>query len=299
MNTPVLMLIFNRPETTYKVFDRIKSEKPRKLYISADGPRENKEGEYERCLKAREITEMVDWRCEVKTNFSDKNLGCRKGVLKGINWFFENENEGIIIEDDVYPSDSFFMFAELMLERYRDDKSVFHVGGANFQDRIKRGDGSYYFSNLSHVWGWATWKDRWEKYISPEKINASDFKNVIAKKVPIKGFAKYYAKKMCAISSGKLDTWDYPWSYTIWVNGGKCIIPNYNLCINLGFGEESLHTKDTDNKFANAKLEEIKEIIEPTSKEIDLEADEYTYKNYIRGKFSYRLKLKLKSFLKF
>ena len=220
-------------------------------------------------------------------------------MLKGINWFFENENEGIIIEDDVYPSESFFIFAELMLGRYRNDKSVFHVGGANFQDGIKRGDGSYYFSNLSHVWGWATWKDRWEKYISPEKKDASEFKTIIAKKVPIKGFAEYYSKKMSEISAGRIDTWDYPWSYTIWANGGKCIIPNYNLCINLGFGEESLHTKDSDNKFANAKLEEIKEIIEPSSEDINLEADKYTYKNYIRGKFSYRLKLKLKSFLKF
>jgi len=298
MNKPILMLIFNRPETTIKVFEKVRLAKPPVLYISADGPRENKEGESEKCIQAREISQMVDWQCEVKINFSDINMGCRKGVLKGINWFFENEEEGIIIEDDIYASESFFEFASKMLDVYRNDKSVMHIGGVNFQDGIKRGTGSYYFSNLSHVWGWATWRDRWEKYLSPDEIDLSQCEDIINERVKIKGFAKYFSKKLKSISLGKLDTWDYPWSYTIWANKGKCIIPNFNLCKNLGFVGDSTHTTDVDNKFASVPLESINEIKNPDTQEIDLEADKYTFKNYIRGKFSYRLKLKLKSFFK-
>lgn len=265
------------------------------LYISADGARKNKQGEAERCLEARSIAEKVDWQCEVKTNFSEVNLGCRRGVLKGINWFFENEEEGIIIEDDVYPSESFFGFAGAMLEKYRNDKSVYHIGGVNFQDGIKRGDGSYYFSNLSHVWGWATWRDRWKKYISPDGKDLSGFRNTISEQINIRGFAKYFAKKLKSVSDGTLDTWDYPWSYTVWANSGKCIIPNSNLCRNLGFGADSLHTKDADNKFASAPLENIDELIHPSDSSINTQADIYTFRSHIRGKFSYRLKLKLKS----
>ncbi|HPS64728.1 MAG TPA: nucleotide-diphospho-sugar transferase [Ignavibacteria bacterium] len=294
-DTPILMLIFNRPETTFQVFEQIKKAHPQKLYISADGARKNKQGEAERCLEARSIAEKVDWQCDVKTNFSEVNLGCRRGVLKGINWFFENEEEGIIIEDDVYPSESFFGFAGAMLEKYRNDKSVYHIGGVNFQDGIKRGDGSYYFSNLSHVWGWATWRDRWKKYLSPDGKDFSGFRNTISKQINIRGFAKYFAKKLKSVSDGTLDTWDYPWSYTVWANSGKCIIPNFNLCRNLGFGADSLHTKDADNKFASAPLENIDELIHPSDSSINTQADIYTFRSHIRGKFSYRLKLKLKS----
>ena len=110
--TPVLFVIFNRPDTTQKVFNAIRQAKPKQLFVAADGPREGKEGEKEKCEQVREIIEQIDWDCEVKTLFRDKNLGCKIAVSSAIDWFFENVEEGIILEDDCLPSQSFFWYCQ-------------------------------------------------------------------------------------------------------------------------------------------------------------------------------------------
>jgi len=161
LKTPVLFLIFKRLDTTKQVFEQIKKAKPPRLYIAADGPRDYVEGEAEKVKAAREyVLSNIDWNCEVKTLFREKNLGCGKAVSEAITWFFENEEQGIILEDDTVPSQSFFWFCEELLNRYKDEKKVWHIGGTNFQDGIIRGNGDYYFSALNHIWGWASWVDR-------------------------------------------------------------------------------------------------------------------------------------------
>lgn len=134
--TPILFTIFNRPDTTALVFEKIRKAQPQKLYIAADGPR-TKQGK-ELCNKTREIIKRIDWDCSVKKLFLEDNLGCRKGMIKAITWFFENESEGIILEDDCLPSDSFFSFCSILLEKYRDDDRIGHITGSNFQKGKKR-----------------------------------------------------------------------------------------------------------------------------------------------------------------
>ena len=157
LQTPVLFLIFNRPDTTEKVFDAIRAAKPLRLYVASDGPRANQSGEDQIVNKVREISTSVDWSCEVKTLFQKENLGCKKAVSKGITWFFEQEKQGIILEDDCLPHPDFFVFCENLLEHYADNKHVWAITGDNFQNGQKRGEGSYYFSRYNHVWGWASW----------------------------------------------------------------------------------------------------------------------------------------------
>lgn len=171
--TPILFLIFNRPETTERVFQQIRKIQPRQLFVSADGPRPTKIGEQETCEQVQKIIQKIDWKCDLKTNYSEKNLGCRVAVSSGINWFFNHVYEGIILEDDCVPDISFFHFCETMLEYYRNDERIMHIGGFNYQDGIIRGSGSYYFSQLSHIWGWATWKRAWDKY----DVNVSTYLN--------------------------------------------------------------------------------------------------------------------------
>jgi hypothetical protein len=163
-NTPVLFLIFNRPNTTEQVFEAIAKAKPRCLFVAADGPRTDKEGEAEKCQAVRDIIKRVDWDCEVKTLFREQNLGCKEAVSSAITWFFEQVEEGIILEDDCLPSDSFFSFCAELLEKYRDDKRIMMISGDNFQDGIQRGDASYYFSSVPWIWGWATWRRAWRLY---------------------------------------------------------------------------------------------------------------------------------------
>ena len=161
---PVLFLIFNRPETTIQVFSAIKKAQPNRLYIAADGPRPEYPDEVNHCKIARTIATNVDWDCEVKTLFRDQNLGCRLAVSQAIDWFFEQEPEGIILEDDCLPNQSFFWFCKELLEKYRNETRIMHIGGTNFQFGKNRTNYSYYFSRYAHIWGWASWRREWKYY---------------------------------------------------------------------------------------------------------------------------------------
>ncbi len=129
LTTPVAFIIFNRPDTTSKVFEAIKQAKPKKLLVIADGPRINKPGEAEKCKQTRAITEQIDWDCEVLRNYSENNLGCRNRVSSGIDWVFENVDEAIIIEDDCLPNPSFFRFCQELLGKYRNNDEIFLISG--------------------------------------------------------------------------------------------------------------------------------------------------------------------------
>lgn len=164
MNCPVLFLIFNRPDTTRKVFAEIRRAKPARLYIAADGPRKERTTDIALCEQTRDIINEIDWPCQSYTLYRKENLGCKLAVSSAINWFFEREESGIILEDDCLPHPTFFKFCEIMLERYKDDTRVMHIGGSNFQEGMIRGDGDYYYSKWTPVWGWASWRRAWKNY---------------------------------------------------------------------------------------------------------------------------------------
>lgn len=258
LNTAVLFLIFNRLETTKLVFEQIKKARPPKLYIACDGARQSRPDEEKKVQEIRDyVLEHIDWDCEIKTLFRDQNLGCKKAVSQAIDWFFENESQGIILEDDCLPCQSFFWFCEEMLNYYNNDLRVWHVSGDNFQNGKIRGDGDYYFSNYTHIWGWATWADRWQSY----DVDMSNYKVFVKSKKIEAVFEnsseqKYWLKAFEAVKAGKIDTWDYQWSYCAFVNNGLSVLPNVNLIENIGFGIDATHTYDENSKLAKlAKLE--------------------------------------------
>jgi hypothetical protein len=145
LNTAVLFLVFNRLDVTKQVFQAIRQAKPPRLYIAADGARKNKEGEAAKVIAVRDhVLESIDWDCEVKTLFREENLGCKYAVSGAIDWFFEQEEMGIILEDDCLPSQSFFWFCEELLLRYKGDMRVGHIAGYNhFPGRVTAS--SYFF----------------------------------------------------------------------------------------------------------------------------------------------------------
>jgi hypothetical protein len=298
-NVPILFLIFNRPDTTKIVFNRIKELKPACLFISADGPRPDKINEKENCTLARSIINDIDWPCEIKTNFSDSNLGCKKGVSSGINWFFSNVEEGIILEDDCLPDISFFNFCRVLLEKYRHDTRIMHIGGVNLQDGKVRGKASYYFSKINHVWGWATWKRAWDKF----DVNISSFKylldeDYLGNLFPDKTVKKYWQKRYNSVYSNKVDTWDHQWHYTTMINNGLSIIPNINLVSNIGFGKEATHTIQGFHPLSNINVKSINNIIHPSFIIPNYTADTYSFKKYFNPNKLIKLKLWLYLFLK-
>ncbi|MCL2792951.1 MAG: nucleotide-diphospho-sugar transferase [Spirochaetaceae bacterium] len=263
-NTPILFLIFNRLDTTKQVFEKIRSVTPSKLYIASDGPRDNRIGEDEKVKTIREyVFNSIDWNCEVKTLFREKNLGCGKAVSQAITWFFENEEMGIILEDDCLPSSSFFPYCEELLNKYKDDARIFHIAGHNPLTYTKM-KYSYYFARIQHCWGWASWRRAWEKY----SFDINDLNSFMRQKKINKIFATkadriYWTNIFIGMAEHKVDTWDYQWTYTIFNNNGICINPSKNLVTNIGFGPDATHTTNDDPSRNNQERYEISKIIHP------------------------------------
>jgi len=283
LKTPVLFVIFNRYDTALQVFKAIQEIKPEKLYVSADGPRKNNPEDYKKCKKTREIINLIDWECELHTNFLDENLGCHIALPHAINWFFEHNDMGIILEDDCLPSDSFFSFCETMLNHYRNDNRIMHITGNNFLDGKIKLDGSYYFSNLPLIWGWATWKRAWDYYdinfsTFPKFKKQNQIKNIFKDWLVQLGIMYNYDK----IFSKRGVAWDFAWSYAVYCQNGLCITPSENLITNLGFGEGAVHCHNKNDRYSKLKRHEIEieEIKHPDFVIPQKEADLYTLRNH-------------------
>jgi FkbM family methyltransferase len=274
LNTPILFLIFNRPDTTEKVFAKIREVEPKRLYIAADGPRENRGDDIIKCIEARSIVNKIDWDCEVKTLFNVENKGCGKAVSDAIKWFFMNVEEGIILEDDCLAGVSFFNYCTVLLERYRHEKKIMHISGNNFQSGIKRGEGDYFYSIFSHNWGWATWRRAWKYYefelekappISLKKYSVAFNKNL--------GFIKWWQDIFSKVKFSQVNTWDYQWQYAMILRGGMSICPNVNLVENIGFGEDATHTKQEVKWITNNKAQSLETFRSPSMMKLNYEAD--------------------------
>jgi len=255
---PLLFLIFNRPETEKRVFEQIRKIKPKYLFVAADGPRKNRVDDVENCRLAREIVDNgVDWDCEVKKLYRDENLGCKYAVSGAIDWFFENVEEGIILEDDCLPDLSFFKFCKDLLVEYRNNASIMHISGDNFLMGKLKMRGDYYFSKNNYIWGWATWRRAWKLY-DVEMRSYPYFKadKGVTKIWKDREISRYWTILMDKTYNGNVDTWDYQWMYSLWKNQGLAICPKYNLVENIGFGDEGTHTTvQTRNVFKSNSME--------------------------------------------
>jgi hypothetical protein len=298
-STPILFLIFNRPEQTQQVMNAIRQAKPSRLYIAADGPRHGKEGEVENCLKARETALNVDWDCEVTTLFRDENLGCGKGVSSAITWFFDHEPEGIILEDDCLPSPDFFRFCSELLERYRDDKRVMAIAGSNLvPEHLRTSQHSYSFSNHNNIWGWASWKRAWDLYdyemTDYQKVKESGCLKNNFNTVYEFDYFQWVFERTYLIPS---ITWDYQWEFVRRINSGLTIFPSKNLISNLGFGKDATHTTNPNDKSSKLKLERLDfPLTHPEYVLVDAEADKLAFIEHYTNTAS-RIKSKVKAML--
>lgn len=249
LETPVAFFIFNRPEPTAKVFEQIRAARPPKLLIIADGPRPDRAGEAQRCAQARSVAQQVDWPCEVETEFSEVNLGCRRRVASGIDWVFSREPEAIILEDDCLPHPSFFRFCAELLDRYREDPRVGTIRGTLHHPMDIAGEASYYFSRDVSIWGWATWRRAWARYDHaaaqwPELYRSGAFHGLT---LPCERV--YWRNAYEGVHRGA-DAWDYQLNLTCWCESMLSVVPRANLISNIGFGPDATHTR-TVSRYAN------------------------------------------------
>jgi hypothetical protein len=273
-NSAILFIIFNRPDTTAKVFEQIKAARPPRLYIAADGPRAGRKDEELLCAHTRKIIAEISWDCQVKTLFRDHNVGCKEAVSEAVTWFFSNEEEGIILEDDCLPNQSFFTFCDTLLEKYRADYRIRHISGGNFQHGQKWGNASYYFSSLTHVWGWASWRRVWDDYDKElTRYTENDAITVLTKLFGKREIITKWHNIFKAVKEGRIDTWDYQLAFTNFFQQGLCIVPNFNMISNIGFGDNATHTVATQDAWANIPLVDIGKIYHPEDFVIQIAAD--------------------------
>jgi hypothetical protein len=257
--TPVLFLIFNRLDTTEQVFTKIREIKPIYFYVAADGPRNNKNGEKEKCEKVKKfVSENIDWECEVKTLFREQNLGCGKAVSSAITWFFENVKEGIILEDDCLPDLSFFRFCEELLEKYRNNEKIISICGTNVLPDFSDGH-SYIFSLYGGNWGWASWRRSWT-FFNYEMYSWSNIENQKIVRKNLKSENEFLGIKKLfdyMILENRLDIWDFQWFYARLLNNKLTILPTKNLVKNIGFGISATHTSEQESWLNQLSLNKV------------------------------------------
>jgi hypothetical protein len=262
-NTPILLIAFNRPDTTEAVFESIGAVKPAKLYIAIDGPRSDKQGEAELCSQVIKITKDIDWKCDVNYLIRDTNLGCKKAVTDAISWALLNEDRIIIIEDDIVPGIPFYKFVSELLERFKDDERIVMISGNNYSP-FGNMEEDYLFSKYGHIWGWATWKRAWDKFDVniPEiedsiKNGYNDFNFTCNEEK--KYFDKYFRSLHQRIKAGTENAWGPQFVFYRFKNNLLSIVPRVNLASNIGINSSrtdtvSLTTENTnywpsDNSF--------------------------------------------------
>ena len=297
MQAPVALIIFNRPDTTEKVFTEIAKAKPRQLFIIADGPREQYPDDTEKCEKARLVVERVDWECDVIRNYSDVNLGCGKRPATGISWVFEHTDRAIILEDDCVPNQSFFKFCDDLLKRYLYDNRIMQICGNNFQFGEKRIDYSYYFSRFHICWGWATWSRAWIYHdmglkLWPEFKNSQWLLDIIENPIAVEYWKDKFEKAYKC--DGKIDFWDYQWSFACWSQGGLSIMPRETLVSNIGCRHDATHTKNPNDRIANLPKKSIGfPLNHPPYVTRNFEADKFFIENVVLQKLIKKSKLNM------
>ena len=300
-------MMFNRPDLAGQIFEAIRQQQPSRLYLAVDGPRVGREGEAEAVQACRDLASQVDWECEVFTQFQESNLGCGRGVRSAIDWFFNHEEEGIILEDDTLPSPDFFKFTGELLEKYRDDTRVMSIAGYSDLDAAEMNGNSYDFTIYNLIWGWATWRRAWElhKFTCEEMSDAlqSDwFYRFVGSRDEV---ASYWRQHIRGALDGSTDTWDYQWRMSLWMNHGLSILPCRNLVQNIGFDERATHT----TVWSEAGMQRTAEALEFPLKhpvgvrrdyDLDrqLEIERFRIKPRIQPKFSTRALNKLRRMAK-
>ncbi len=279
---PVLLITFNRPDTTIKVLEKIKEAKVSKLYIFNDAPRKGNENDQKARSEIKEMLNIIDWDCELNIWFSDINLGCGPGPSSAITWAFENEDRLVILEDDCVPAIPFFNYCNELLERYKNDTRIWIVSGNNYSEEKKVSDSDYFFSTYGHSWGWATWKRCWENFDLevkqfPKYFKEKRFYDAFGSKKEANFFAKIQ-KKIFEDKTIFGHVWDFQAGFMVRANGGLCINPSKNLVTNIGFVGTHSSTK---NKFHNRPVDKNYRITKhPEFILVSKEYDEYHFRTH-------------------
>jgi len=283
----VLVMAFNRPDRLATLLERLREVQPTRLYLAVDGPRPDREGEADRVQACRDLAATIDWPCEVHTLFQDTNLGCGLGVTTAITWFFSHEERGIVLEDDIIPDPTFFGFCTELLDRYQDDERVFAVSGANLVPpaELTHPEESYRFTQVPHIWGWATWRRSWAQH----RLDISDWR----RRLPLRRLWSraghslpglvFWAGTFEALGRKQVDTWDGQLVLAAMESGQLTAISNVCLTENIGFGSDATHTVESMEDLL--PVTPIALPTRPVAVRVDSRADAWTRRHHFGATF--------------
>jgi hypothetical protein len=240
MNTPVVILFFNRPDFLRHLIGRLSEVKPKRLYLVCDGPRQGKVGEREKVDECRALFAKLSWDCQICQNYSDINLGCRDRIISGLDWVFEQEERAIILEDDCIPILDFFMFAEAMLDRYKDAPQVMSIGGTNLKPQLADPEYDIVFSKYAMIWGWATWSRAWLLMDGGlDRLEEAKEKHLLREWLGSWRAEWYWLYVLKNVPT----TWDYRWFFSGFIQHGLHVLPSKCLVENIGMTDvNATHT---------------------------------------------------------
>ncbi len=237
MDTPVVLFIYNRPDKTIRSFEAIRAVRPSCLYVIADGPKDEQDAQ--RVRQAREMTEQVDWSCQVRRIYASENLNCGNRVASGLDLVFSECDKAIILEDDIVATPAFFTFCEHMLTRYEHDPRILSVAGWNGLISYQADVCDAFFSQYSSIWGWATWRRAWNLYQFEPTWPIEAFDERLKAYYPDTFRPKLQRHKYIHRFWNQYKSWDLQWAMTISMHHGRIITPTVNLCQNIGFDSEA------------------------------------------------------------
>jgi hypothetical protein len=303
-SAPILLIVFNRPDTTQKVFDSIRNAKPRTLYIASDAPRVGKLEDEKNCALVKEIITNVDWDCKVRYRYAEINQGCGPGPFNAISWAFENEDRLIILEDDCVPALSFFPFCDELLERYKNDTRIWLISGNQYNEEAVKTPHSYFFSKYGHSWGWATWKRCWaEMDMTMSKYQLIIEQDLFKAAYRTKNEAIFFQNKISRINDNeviKRQIWDFQFGFAISSNGGLCIVPKKNLVTNIGY--LGTHSENKEHFHDRAVDTDFKILTHPDFILCDVNYDAYHFDHHwnikIKSNIYKRIKLVIRRYIK-
>lgn len=245
---PVLILFFTREEPLKQVFESVKKHKPSKLYLFQDGPRKNRPDDLEKILRCRQIVSDVDWDCEVHTHFCEENMGCDPAEYSAVKWALETEEFIIRLEDDNVASESFFRMCDELLPMYKNDNRVFMICGRNQLGQTDYPTGSYFFSRVDSIWGFATWRDRWNlldpthEFLNDRFLVESLYKSTKNKYELNRFINKCKKHREESIKNNNCYSYESAVYAAMLLNSMCAIVPQKNLIQSAGVSDDSVHT---------------------------------------------------------
>lgn len=243
-STPAVLVVFwKRADNLEQLLPKILESNPARLYLAGDGPRPDNQEDEKACSSARLVHEKIDWNCEVKTRFPAQNLGARENILSAMEWFFSAEEKGILLEDDIIPSQFFWRYSSELLERYRDEENFFQISGLSPGKGFLGDHRAIHLTRIQHVWGLATWRRSWDFFANnvlggSESELKAQFEQKFATPTPLE---KVFLERALRETRGEDDNWDASWNLAALLSDSRCVVPPLTLVANVGVGEGALH----------------------------------------------------------